>query len=74
MATVMGRRLGWKRIKGKNAPKLGITMDQVSTKRFGGASMFTTYDLSGTTNEPVCKNYAEATFDALLLRRAQFLQ
>jgi len=74
MAASVSRRLGWKRTKGKNAPKLGITRDQASKNIFGAASMLTTYDLSLTTSEPASKNYAEPVFDALLLRRAQLLQ
>lgn len=67
-------RLGWKRIKGKSAHRLGITKDQASMEIYGAASMLTGYDLSLTTNEHVNKNYAEAAIDALLLKRTQMLQ
>ncbi len=74
MAGSISRRLGWKRTRGKTAPKLGITKDQASTKIYGAASMLTAYDLSLTTNEHVSKNYTEAAIDVLLLKRTQLLQ
>jgi hypothetical protein len=74
MAVSISRRLGWKRTKGKSAPKLGITGDQASMVIYGAASMLPEYDLSLTTDEHVSKNYSEAAIDALLLKRTQLLQ
>lgn len=74
MAVSASRWFGWKRTRGKSAPKLGITRDQVSMVIFGATSMLTAYDLSLTTNKHVSKNYSEAAIDVLLLKRTQLLQ
>lgn len=68
------RRLGWKKTRGKNAPKLSIIENQASTKIYEAASSRTAYDLLLAANEHVSKNYTEAAIDALLLKRTQLLQ
>lgn len=74
MAISISRRLGWKRTRDRSAPKLGISKDPASTKRYETASMFNAYDLLLTANEHVSKNYSDAAIDVLLLKRTQLVQ
>jgi hypothetical protein len=74
LAISTSRRLGWKRIGDKIAPKLGISKDPTSTEKYETTSVFNPYDLLLAANEHVSRNYSDASIDVLLLKRTQLVQ